>query len=265
MIPYIQELPIWLGLTLVVASGVLLSTLGTLLVNQIFTPEELIENNLVGGFKFAFLAQVVATLIAFSVVDSATRFSSFQLKSDREISAISLLTKMETMLAPGSATLGEARRAYLTSVIEREWPAMADGAASPETTVALERWYVTAMSVKPETPQQTLALAQYTRIFGQLVESRLGRLSDSSSPFESIVWTNMLIAVLITISFNWFFGSNSLATQILMGALLSGGVMTLVYLAIVLSSPVRGELGLKPVSYVELLKAGPQPRQPRKD
>jgi hypothetical protein len=254
MIPFLQDLPIWLGMSLVLGIGILLSTGGTLLVNAIFTPAELIENNVVGGFKFAFLAQIVATLIAFSVVDSATRFSSFQLRAEREISAISLLGKMENILPSGVQALNEARRAYLQSVIDREWPAMANGDASPETEAALQRWYVAAISIKPETWQQAFALTQYTRLFGQLVESRIGRITDASSPFEFIIWTNMFIAVLITIGFNWFFGSNSLGTQILMGAMLSAGVMSLVYLAIILASPVRGEIGLKPLAYVELLK-----------
>jgi len=70
----------------------------------------------------------------------------------------------------------------------------------------------------------------------------------------------MVIAILITIGFNWFFGSYSMMTQILMGAMLSDGVMTLVYLAIVLSWPVRGEIGLKPVAYIELLNSAPRLR-----
>jgi len=64
---------------------------------------------------------------------------------------------------------------------------LADGRSSPETTAAMEHWYVAAMSIKPETPQQSFALVHYTRVFGQLVESRLGQISDSSSPFEYIV------------------------------------------------------------------------------
>ena len=78
MISYIQSLPIELGLPAFVGAGVLLSAVGTLVANAIFTPEELIENNAVGGFKYAFLAQIVATLLAFSLVDSGTRFVTFQ-------------------------------------------------------------------------------------------------------------------------------------------------------------------------------------------
>ena len=65
IITWIQSLPLWLGFVIVVGSGVLLSSVGTLIVNVVFTPEELIQNNVVGGFKFAFLAQIVASLLAF--------------------------------------------------------------------------------------------------------------------------------------------------------------------------------------------------------
>ena len=60
-------------------------------------------------------------------------------------------------------------------------------------------------------------------------------------------------AVLIAISFNWFFGSHSLATQLAMGTLLTAGVMMLVYLSVVLASPIKSPVGIAPSEYVKLL------------
>ena len=221
MISFIQALPVEYGLPSVVGAGVLLSAIGTFVANAIFTPEELIENNAVGGFKYAFLAQIVAALLAFSLVDSGTRFVSFQLMADREVAAISLMQKLERFLPAQAEELSAAEQNYVKKVVDYEW----------------------------------LALSQYIRLFSQVVEARTSRVSDSFSPFESLIWISMGAAVIVTISFNWFFGSYSLSTQLAMGALLTSGVMMLVYLSIVLASPVKSPIGIPPSEYMILLRS----------
>lgn len=254
MISYIQSLPIELGLPAVVGAGVLLSAAGTLVANAIFTPEELIENNVVGGFKYAFLAQIVAALLAFSLVDSGTRFVSFQLKSDRELAAVSLMQNLRQYMPADAGRLRTAENTYLGTVVQDEWLTMRDGKASLETTRALEIWYDTVLSTRIQTDQEKIALSQYLRLFSQVVEARTSRVSDSYSPFENLIWLSMGAAVLITISFNWFFGSYSLATQLAMGTLLTAGVMMLVYLSVVLASPIKSPIGISPAEYVKLLE-----------
>lgn len=253
MISFIQSLPIWQGLPLVMAAGVLLATVGALVAAALFTPEELIENNAVGGFKFAFLAQIVAALLAFALVDSATRFVSFQFRCDRELSAISLMRQLEAFLPQDAVHLHAAQTTYVRKVVDDEWVTMQDGRASEGTTKALEDWYSRAMAVTPHNDQEKLALSQYMRLFSEVVTNRTGRISDSTSPFENLIWLSMSIALMITIAFNWFFGSYSLVTQLAMGALLTAGVMMLVYLSVVLASPIHSPIGIVPSDYVALL------------
>lgn len=252
MIEWIQQQPVWLGLSIVVFSGVMLSTMGTVVANIIFTPEELIENNNVGGFKFAFLAQIVASLLAVCIVDSATRFVNFHYKMDREVAAITLLTQMESVLTAQAQQLKLARVEYVKAVAETEWETMLQGRASQRAEKAITAWYRTALQTNPKTPREQLAYAQYLRIFSTVMENRMGRINDATTPFEGMFWMSITIAVFITIAFNWFFGTYSLTTQVAMGALLSGGVMTLVYLAIIMASPINSEIGMRPDAFLAL-------------
>ena len=199
MISFIQALPVEYGLPSVGVAGVLLSAIGTFVANAIFTPEELIENNAVGGFKYAFLAQIVAALLAFSLVDSGTRFVSFQLMADREVAAISLMQKLERFLPAQAGKLSAAEQNYVKKVVDYEWPAMREGKSAPEAKIALEEWYVAAMSTRTTGDKERLALSQYIRLFSQVVEARTSRVSDSFSPFESLIWISMGAAVIVTI------------------------------------------------------------------
>ncbi len=110
------------------------------------------------------------------------------------------------------------------------------------------------LSTKIKTDQEKVALSQYVRLCSQVVEARTSRVSDFYSPFENLIWLSMGAAVLITIAFSWFFGSYSLATQLAMGTLLTAGVMMLVYLSVVLASPIKSPIGIEPTEYISLLE-----------
>ena len=63
LIQWINDLPVGTGILVVVGGGILIAILGTLTVNYYFTPNQLIVNNIIGGFKYAFLSSVYAGYI----------------------------------------------------------------------------------------------------------------------------------------------------------------------------------------------------------
>src|SRR5260221_111891 len=52
--------PLWVAAAIMIGGCLLMSVAGTLIVNSIYLPPELIQINLLGGFKFAFLSSVYA-------------------------------------------------------------------------------------------------------------------------------------------------------------------------------------------------------------
>ena len=253
MFAYLQNLPLNVSIWLIVGTGIVLFILGSSVINSIYTPDELAINNEVAGAKFTFLAQTVMTLVGFVLVDSATRFVGFQFAADREIAAITRLETLHTVYPGSMEKLRELKVAYIKSVMHGEWRTLEDGAGSPETAKALETWFRAYVSMKPGNDVERSVLNIYGRVFQEMSDARLRRISDSSSPFEFLCQVCVVIAGLITIVFCWFFGSTNFLMKIVLGGLLVGATFALIALGIVLSSPVRGDLAYTPDIYQKLI------------
>lgn len=254
MIEWIQTQNVFFSFVVVTSVAVLVSAAGTIVVNSIFTHDELIENNIIGGFKYSFLAEIVAALLGFAVVESATRFVSFQNRVDREITAHMLIGEIEKALGPSAADLKAAREAYIRSVVQHEWPAMQRDESSPQTAAALKTWYQRAVKVSLSDKRNDALMNAYFRNAGLVIENRMGRLGSAGSPFSGLVWASIWVALSITIVFNWFLGSRSLFAQVVMGGLLTTAVTMLAFLAVVLASPARSALGVTVLDFAALLQ-----------
>jgi hypothetical protein len=254
MIEWIQNQNVFFAFVVVTVVAVLISITGTLVVNSIFTDDELIENNIIGGFKYSFLAEIVAALLGFAVVESATRFVSFQNRVDREIMAHTLVAEIERALGPTAADLRAARQAYIRSVVQHEWSAMQRDEPSPQTGAALKAWYQVAVNLSLSENRNEALMNAYFRNAGLVIENRIGRLGSAGSPFAGLVWASIWVALSITIVFNWFLGSRSLFAQVVMGGLLTTAVTMLAFLAVVLASPARSALGATVSDFAVLLQ-----------
>jgi len=254
MIEWVQTQNVFVAFILVTIVAVFVSITGTLVVNSIFTHDEMIENNIIGGFKYGFLAEIVAALLGFAVVESATRFVSFQHRVDREITAHMLVAEIERALGPTAADLRTARETYIRSVVQHEWPAMQRDELSPQTGAALKDWYQRAVKLSLSENRNEALMNAYFRNAGLVIENRTGRLGSAVSPFTGLVWASIWVALSITIVFNWFLGSRSLFAQVVMGGLLTTAVTMLAFLAVVLASPARSTLGVTASDFASLLQ-----------
>ena len=63
VIQWLNDLPVGTGAVIVIGGGIALAIIGTLIVNAYFTPAQLVSNNIIGGFKYAFLSSVYAGYI----------------------------------------------------------------------------------------------------------------------------------------------------------------------------------------------------------
>ena len=253
MFHFLQSLPLDVSIIGITGGGILIFLVGSLIINSIYTPAELALNNEVAGAKFTFLAQTVTTLVAFVMIDSATRFVSFQYAVDREISAIARLESLQSVYPEPTPKLTLLKNSYVRNVMQGEWRTLQDGSGSPETAKALENWFREYITMVPKNDVERSMLNIYGRVFSDMSDARLRRISDSSSPFDFLCQMCVLIAGAITIIFCWFFGSTNFFMKAILGSLLVGATFSLIALSIVLASPVRGDLAYRPEIYSKLL------------
>src|SRR5262245_19209574 len=93
-IQWINDLPVGSGVLLVVGGGILVAILGTLVVNYYFTPSQLIVNNIIGGFKYAFLSSVYAGYIGLLLFGVYQKYDDVRSDIIMEVNALTSLDRV---------------------------------------------------------------------------------------------------------------------------------------------------------------------------
>jgi hypothetical protein len=245
--------PFWSGFIIFVASGLAVSLIGLLIVNAYFPQIDLIANNLVGGFKFAFLAQVYSALLAFVLIEAGHRFTTESALVSAEASTLLYLDRAVAATADGQAEqLHRDIRTYARLVVQREWATMARGEESPEASQAFLALFSSYVAIKPNGEAEQANLSLPSQLLLSAMDKRVSRLNGASETLTPIIWAVTFIGTAISIAFNWFFGSRTLTTQLVMAALLSGSILAMLFLAMSLSHPFLGDLRISPAPFEAL-------------
>ena len=250
---WLATLPFWSGFVVFVGVGLALSLLGLLIVNAYFPQIDLIANNLVGGFKFAFLAQVYSALLAFVLIEAGHRFATESALVSAEANALRYLDRAVAATAGDqAAAFRRDIRTYARLVVEKEWTTMAEGDESPEASQAFLALFTSFVAIKPEGPAEQANLSLPSQLLLTAMDKRVSRINGASETLTPIIWAVTFIGTAISIAFNWFFGSRTLLTQIVMAALLSGSILAILFLAMTLSHPFLGDLRISTAPFEAL-------------
>ena len=255
LLQWALTMPIWVTAAALIGLGSLVTAMGILAVNQVWTPLELAENNNVGGFKFAFLGQVVSALLGFVLLEAGTSYIGAQAHVRNEVSAlrqIAVLTgEMDRAVA---RPLMLAQQRYVLSVVEQEWPAMARAGEAEETTATLRGFYTAFLSEQIPAGRDRALAELALPYLDRVVDARAARIGDASEDLAGLIWFAIIVGVSVSVGYTWFFGSNLLAPQVMMGMLLVSAIMALVVLAIVLGHPFAGDLAISDRGYWQVLR-----------
>jgi hypothetical protein len=245
--------PFWSGFIIFVGAGLAISLIGLLIVNAYFPQIDLIANNLVGGFKFAFLAQVYSALLAFVLIEAGHRFATESALVSAEATTLLYLDRAVAATSEDQAEpFHRDVRAYARLVVEEEWAAMARGEESPAASKAFLALFSSYVAIKPTGGSEQANLSLPSQLLLTAMDKRVSRVNGSSETLTPIIWAVTFIGTAISIAFNWFFGSRTLLTQIVMASLLSGSILAILFLAMTLSHPFEGDLRISPAPFEAL-------------
>ncbi|MBF0129647.1 MAG: DUF4239 domain-containing protein [Alphaproteobacteria bacterium] len=246
--------PMELILLMIVGGGLVFIVGGVLLANNYMTAEELISNTLVGTFKFMFLAQIFTGVIAFIMVEAGNRYANAEAYVDAEVRGLRLLTKtVSRMPLENQTRFHDAMKEYAKSVAETEWPMMVTGDDSPVSRAAFRRMLGVYFSFNPTDTADRSVVALGNLAVAMVVEARTNRLNNNvSKEFSDFIWVSLLGLVIITAMFNWFFGTRSLLSQVVMGISLGASILTCIFLVFLLSNPFAGDAAIRPTPFLEL-------------
>ncbi|PPD46115.1 MAG: hypothetical protein CTY15_01685 [Methylocystis sp.] len=252
MLLFLCGLPMALGALFVVAVPVALAMLGTVLVRRRVPLSALVKNNEIAGFKFATVGVIYAVILAFAIVAVWDKFSEAELFVLQESGASATLYRVALSDEANGAATRAALDAYLTTVVEEEWPRMSNEKESKEAAKALDALYVAAIRFADSKPQAIGG--EIMRELAAITQARRGRLHLAEGIVPPALWLMLVGGALITVGFTYFFGMDNLRPQLAMTAALAAIVFMGLFVIVSYDHPFTGEVAVESHPLAQVLK-----------
>lgn len=253
MFQSLSGLPVLLGAVLFVGCIVLLSLAGALLFHRYVPHVILAEHNEIAGFVFAVVGVVYAVLLAFIAIGVWGHFEVAEQDTYGEASHLTVVYR-KADLFPQVHTLRAELRAYVTTVIDREWSEMLHGRSDERSHAFAEHiaYQIRHLPVK-NMAEQNVQAAMIDAIDSALVD-RDARTSLATIGISNFVWGILLAGAAVTIVFAYLFAYRnrwSLTAIVGMLAFMLGLVL---YLIAAIDYPFRGEVHVGPEAFANALE-----------
>lgn len=245
----IAALPAWLGFVITLVVPVLLTLGFGRLLHALFTPAEFAANVAVGAVKYGFIVEIYAVVAALTLVGSWDIYQTARDTLQKEASGLYMLAlSVDTFAGPEFADrqveMRGALRAYASSVVSGDWPAMQAGAPATASDITFQRLTRAFLDVDGRTTGQHALGQQLGGWLGSIAEARIARLSGVSRSLAGLIWLLVLTVSVAVIAFQWFLGGGNAAMHYTMGAVIAVIVGLVLVVSLKLAFPFVGDPAL---------------------
>lgn len=232
---------------LIVFVTVGLSVIGLLIIRRTVSLSFLQQHHEVAGFIIGVLGAIYGVLLAFVVVTVWEQFEGAKIAVSNEANQLSDLTRITRGFSP--PVPDEALKGiqdYAQIVIQEEWPTMSEGKMSLQAQSAADRLWEIIRDIEPKTNRENALYDEALERLSRLSDARNARLHACKQAIPTVVWIVMWSGGIITIVFTYFFGVESIRSQVLMTIALSGEIALILFLVITLDNPFKGTVSVSP-------------------
>jgi len=251
----------------ILAIGIAL-TLALIGLVRRFVPVELRGHEERRGWVFAFCGVLYALVVGFVLAFALNGHQSASSQTNVEADSVTALSRTATLFdAESRDRIGHELICYARSVIEDEWPAMAEGRSSVLASAASDRLFQSFGRLGRSNPNQAALETSLDRV-RDLGEARAGRLLMSHQSLPPMFWVFMIGGGLILIAYATVLaGRERLGGQIMFILPVTLLLLCSIYLVAAFEKPFREPNAIAPramqVALESVTSFVPDPRADR--
>ncbi len=262
---WVISLPTTAAVSVLLGTLVGLSLLGMLAAHYAVPHRVRQRHNDVAGFTIAVVGVIYAVLLAFIAVAVWENFRRADGLVQTEADLVGDLYRdtvgLDSALAP---ELRNYLYVYAETVVQDEWPAMADGRIEDAAGwQLLDQFHLKLATFTPTNETQQGIVANMRSLLDRLYDVRRGRFHASSAELPPILWWNLLAGAFFTITFSYLFGVPNFRMHLVMVGMLSASIGLVLALIVVLDHPFRGPNHVSVEPFGRLLRTVEQMAYPR--
>jgi hypothetical protein len=209
----------------------------------------------VAGFIYAVIGVIYAVLLGFTAIIVWEKFDKVGVVVEREANELADLYRDSRTFPDDVRGEVEAHlRDYVRLVVEKEWPAMAEGKSSPEVWEAYDRLWRTYYRFRPQSESEKIWYAQSLTRLNELGDQRRLRLLSSREGIPGLMWVVLLGAGVVTVGFSLFFHTSNTTAQALMTAGLAMTISLVLLAILAMHHPFAGITRVEPDAFNQVLE-----------
>jgi ABC-type multidrug transport system fused ATPase/permease subunit len=255
--PFVQKILLYVPIfplgVIAVVGTVVLSMAGLFIVRK-FVPHEILKmhNELINAL-FGAIALAYTVLLAFVVVVSWQNFDKAQAHVESEANSLVDLHRASGAFAqPFKDELRTALESYERLVVTVEWDMLARGEESLEAKQALGKAWDLYCNYEPKNEREKIFLATSVTKLCDLRETRRMRIIDSRTGVHPVLWFVLIVGGIATISFTFFFGTDSFVTHAVMTSILAVLIALILFTILSFDYPFTGSVRLHPDIFLQI-------------
>ncbi len=236
---------------LVTVPSIAVSILVLWIVRKIVPAKTLRLHHDVAGFTFSIVGVLYSVILGFTVINVQERYIAAEETIHTEATMLADLSR-ESSIFP-EKNREEIRgylRAYIAYVMKEEWGS--SDIHLQAQSILKDIWH-SYYSIDLENEKTKLWYQLSISKLDKLMDARLAREYSSWQRLSAMMWSLLIIGAIVTCCFMFFFGLESLRTQMLMMALLVGYLSFMLFLVYTLDHVFTGPEGVKPTAFQKVL------------
>jgi hypothetical protein len=218
------------------------------------------SHNDIVGFYLAGITVLYGVSLGLLAIGAWTIYTETEAKVAQEAAALSgLYGSVSSLPEPTRSLLQNDLREYTRKVIDVGWPAQRRGEIATENSATLDKFQRDFETFEPVTEEQKILMADISREFDALEESRSIRLDSVTAELPTPLWALILLGAVICIVVTWFFYMESLKMHIWMTGLIAALLGLMVFMVAALDNPYRGEVSVSPAPFERVYQQMAEP------
>lgn len=253
---WIVALPTTLAIGAVVGILAALSLFGLVLVHLAIPHPIRRAHNEVAGFTIAVVGVIYAVLLAFIAVAVWEDFRKADALVQTEANLVGNLYRDTVGLPDPLATeLRHTLFVYAETVVQDEWPALAEGRLEDAAGwQLLDKFHLALAQFHSANSGYPVIESEIIQSLNALYDARRGRFHAAEEQLPPILWWNLIAGAGLTILFSYLFGVPNFAMHMAMVAMLAASIALVLSLIILLDNPFRGQNHVSAAPFERLVK-----------
>ena len=227
MIDFFYGLSIWPAILLILALSLAIGLGSSFAVRRVFALHSTTEEAQTALSLMQVVAAYIGILIAFAGVQVWQDYADAENSVHREAATAAQLYRSLAAYGPETKDARQDLRAYVKSIVEDEWPLLAEGKASGPTEVALFNLFESMSEIRPQDSRDSTIYTEAFSNMDDLVALRRDRLIHSDAQMPMILWVVGLVGSVLIVAYTATFPPTRTNTAMIAGISLALGLVFL--------------------------------------